>query len=208
MTVEIPGVVVKSVVHGDRRMPAQVVQCGYCGAEAPVLKTGKSLRPPELVRQVAVNNGWQWAKSGKHACPKCLKKFKAKKMAASNSNAPREMQPSDKRAIFREVDANYDDVNQRYLGAATDQEIAKKIGVPRKWVETVREADFGPSGVNEEMHKVASVLGELTSRTREATNLAMEAAAVAEKLQIECETLRKRLDAIDSAVGPRPVRSA
>lgn len=203
MTVSIEGVEVRSVAYGDTKKRAQVVCCGYCKSTEEIFPKG-NLLPPEAVKGMAVNKGWKWVKTGKHVCPKCIKKFKAVSMSKTKSDdAPREMQPADKRNIFREIDANYDEKNQRYLDNATDQEISKKLGVPRKWVSDIREADFGPSGRNEEMERVASAIGLMAHQAKMAADEALTAAEKAEKVKIECETLRKRLEALEGAVGPQ-----
>lgn len=202
MVVSIAGVRTDNIEYGGTRKFAQFVQCGYCDEEERFIPKGAAF-PPEALKKMCIQKGWKWVGSGKHACPKCLGKFKA--IAMKKDNAPREMTPADKRNIFREIDANYDDKNSRYIGDATDNEIAKKLGVPRKWVENVRDSDFGPSGRNEEMDKVSSAIGMLASDATRAADQAMEAAAAAEKVKLEAETLKKRLDALEASVGPRAV---
>ena len=182
----------------------QVVCCKYCPNKLPI-SNGHGFKSPTVLQRLATREGWRWSSNGKHACPKCITKFKVKSMKKSDNTAPREMNREDKRNIFREIDANYDGKNQRYINDATDQEIAKKLGVPRKWVSDVRDSDFGPCGRNEEMERVASLLGKLSHDANEAANKALAAAEQAEKVKLECETLRKRLDAVEASVGPRRV---
>lgn len=201
-TESTPGVELQSKGGRGRE---QVVCCKYCPNKLPI-SNGHGFKSPAVLQRLATREGWKWSSNGKHACPKCISKFKVKSsMKKSENTAPREMLREDKRNIFREIDANYDGTNQRYIDDATDQEIAKKLGVPRKWVSDVREADFGPVGRNEEMERVASLLGKLAHDAKQSADKALIAAEQAEKAKLECETLRKRLEAVEASVGPRRV---
>lgn len=201
---EIPGVEPKRIQRGDSVSTAQVVKCNYCKATETIIKT-REFKPATALQKMVTNKGWRWSKSGKHCCPKCIAKFKAIKMVKKDETAPREMTPADKRKIFREIDENYDEANSRYIGEATDQAIAKKLAVPSKWVSTVRDENFGPSGRNEEMERVGSALGRLAHESKAAADKALVAAEAAEKVKLECEDLRKRLEKLEASFGPRRV---
>lgn len=197
--ISIAGVSVQQ--HNGR--PTQFVQCNYCDQEEAIPRRN-GLLPPEAVSKIAGQKGWKFVRTGKHVCPKCLGKFKEIKMN-KKEDAPREMTPADKRKIFRAIDENYDERGQRYIDTCTDQVIAKELSVPRKWVSDVREQDFGPSGSNDEMQKVSSAIGRLAGDAKAAADAAMEAATVAEKVKLECEELKARLEALEASVGPRRV---
>lgn len=115
----------------------------------------------------------------------------------------REMSREDRRNVWRAIDENYDDVNQRYVGKATDASIALGLSVPRAWVTTIREADFGPAGSNEEMADVAKSLSDLSKSLEETMELALNVAAKAETLTKNAASLRKRVEDIEKSVGPR-----
>lgn len=113
---------------------------------------------------------------------------------------PRTMTPADRRRIFREIDENYDDANGRYLGDASDAEIANKLSVPRKWVEDIRSENFGPSGQNEEMGKLAIAIERMRVDYSALVADAMKVAEAAEAKGKELDALKSRLQAVERAV--------
>lgn len=115
---------------------------------------------------------------------------------------PREMQPADKRKIFRAIDDNYDERGLRYVGDSTDETIAKSLDMPRAWVSKVRQESFGPSGANEDMDKLMAALGRLQADARKASSDALLAAEKAEAVSVQCEEMKEKLQKIVDAVGP------
>lgn len=93
---------------------------------------------------------------------------------------PREMSRDEKRRIFREIDDNWDEPNGRYLGAASDREIAQKLAVPRAWVEAARVEMFGESGRNEAFDKV---LADVKAKAKEADKAAADALELAQRYE-------------------------
>lgn len=194
---QIKGVEVRQERHDGAVGIAQFVKCHECDSELRVSPTGSgSVLPENFIRKKAIQSGWVWKKNGRHECPNCLKGDDM------DTDAPREMSAADRRKIFREIDEGYDEVNSRYCDNITDNVIAKKLGVPRKWVSDIRDENFGPSGENVEMDRLASNLGKVQADLTDAINKCMVTAAEAEKKLGEVEGLRKQLDQIRTAVGP------
>ncbi|OAS26334.1 hypothetical protein [Methylobacterium platani] len=73
----------------------------------------------------------------------------------------REMSRDDRRVIFAKLDDVYVDEKTGYSAGWTDDKVATDLGVPRAWVATIRDENFGP-GVNEELTKILGEVGELT----------------------------------------------
>lgn len=180
---------------GMTRM-TQVMACS-CGAAEIFRPSGKPF-PEEALFKMARAKGWAPCKKGRHLCPKCQTK-------ETPVTAPREMQPSDSRRIFRRLDEVYDEANSRYVDGHTDHTIAKELVVPRKWVEEVRDRDFGPSGANDEMERVASTIGRLHHEYSELAKKALSLAEEAEAKGSQLEKLKGDLLGIKEAVGPRRV---
>lgn len=118
---------------------------------------------------------------------------------------PREMTQAERRAIFREIDGSYDEKHGRYVDSMTDQAIATKLAIPRKWVADVREENFGPSGENDEIERVASLLGRVDAELREAIDKCLDAAGAAEKLKVEVADAKNRVEQLRRAFGPHRV---
>lgn len=119
---------------------------------------------------------------------------------------PREMEPADRRRIFRELEEVYDETNGRYRSGWTDKTLADKISVPRAWVEKVRDENFGPSGHNLEMEQLETAIAKAISDCRNLIETMLAGAAEAEKRINALEGLRDDLDRIRRAVGPKAAK--
>lgn len=199
------GIVTGSIERAGKRMRGHTATCSDCGASETIPDTKFKGLPPDAVAGMFAKKGWEISRRGDHQCPSCSKKPRKITKEAPVADAPREMTPADKRAIFREIDGHYDERLLRYIGGETDQTIAKRLGFPRAWVADVREAEFGPAGVNEDMDKLKAAIGQGIAQARDAANAALKAAAVAEEAEKTLVDYRKRLDDIERAVGPRRV---
>lgn len=197
---QIKGVDVRKEAVDGKPCVAQYMICSGCQEELR-FGTGPSgtVFPEQYLNKKARQAGWLPKKNGRHTCPDCQE---SKKMT---DTAPREITTPERRKIFREVDECYDEKNNRYVDNFTDNSIAIKLGVPRKWVEDIRAENFGPSGENTDMERVASALGRMNAQLTDAINECMEAASKAEGLKNEIEETQALLDSIKKAVGPRAV---
>lgn len=108
----------------------------------------------------------------------------------------RQMSPSDRRRVFREVDDAWDEARGRYLGSNTDHAIATKLDVPRAWVEQIRRESFGDSGKNEDFDKLIGNLqnlkGEAERSGAQALDLAQKYETLAQKVHAALDQLRAK----------------
>lgn len=184
----------------------QTAHCSECSSICDFRNNKGRAYPPSVLLKMLGRKGWRVDKNrGRHVCPDCVERGKNEMIEAAKK--PREMQPADRRRIFRELEGVYDEAKCRYVDDWTDHTLAEKLAVPRKWVETIREENFGPAGENLEMERVATLIGRLEAESRAAIEKCMAAAAEAESVAGELAGCRKRLDAIKAAVGPRGAAS-
>ena len=93
----------------------------------------------------------------------------------------------EKRIIFSKLEEVYLDEKVGYSGDWTDQKMATSLGVPRKWIEDIRESNFGPAANNEEQRRL----------TDEATNIRAELEVFASKCRDEVKGFNERLAVIE-----------
>lgn len=88
----------------------------------------------------------------------------------------REMSREDKRIIFAKIHEVYGD--NSYLENWTDAKVSADLGVPRAWVKTVRESDFGDEGSNEEIKEALvearNLLGQVNALGPKAESILVE----------------------------------
>ena len=74
---------------------------------------------------------------------------------------PRVMQRDDRRIIFEKLNAVYLDEKRGYDNDWSDHKVAIDLGVPRSWVEQVRDEMFGPINTNGDIEEFMKGLAEL-----------------------------------------------
>ena len=137
--------------------------------------------------------GWALVKNRLY-CPECETKRKiAEEPEMSVKTEPVVMpirQPSieQRRQIVEMLVIAYDGKAQRYKGHDTDKTVAEALGnnVMPGWVAEIREQNFGPACGNEEIEAIRAEIVALEKQT-------------AEKMA----AIKKRIDAVCVAVGPR-----
>lgn len=197
---KIQGVEITTAEVAGMKQFVQRMLCATCPSHLDFRNSGGRHYPEEAIFQMARHKGWEPDRKGKHKCPNCLEE----KMIKIDTT-PREMTQAERRKIFREIDNCYDEKRGRYVDSETDQGIAARLAVPRKWVSDVREENFGPSGENDELERVAALLGRIDAELRQAVDDCLAAAANAESLKTQVDDARKRLDTLRSAFGPHRV---
>lgn len=114
-------------------------------------------------------------------------------MAVKTENVTQLRQPTieQRRQIVEMLVITYDGAAQRYKGTDTDKTISDALGngVMPGWVAEIREQNFGPAGGNEELDAIRA-----------------ELAAIEKKQAAEIAALKKRIDAVCAAVGPKAAR--
>lgn len=196
------GVTLEPVRHEGRVRTAYVLHCAKCGAVDRVFQAGRTDNlPAEALTTLFSRKGWRVHSRGKHVCAACIAKEEV------DVAKPREMGVKDRLQIIKILVGVYDEVNGRYCDGSTDHTVAHGLGMPRAWVETVREENFGPSGKNVEMDRISSELGALAAAAKKLVDDGMALAAEGERLGAAVEAERKRVDFVVMTVGPRAARA-
>ena len=147
-----------------------------CGVSHAISVSKNSGLPPEVVEKKFRQAGWVvGANENRDACPGCANKPKkelpALKIVASSepisAPPPREMGRDDRRIIFEKLNEVYLDEKRGYDTGWSDHRVATDLGVPRKWVETLRVEMFGDNGGNEETNAFVTAVQELLTDARQ-----------------------------------------
>ncbi len=188
----------------ERRYPpdsqAMILTCGKCGSEWACRYKNKRL-PVDAILNKARQAGWDARTNGKHTCKECQMDVKS-----PSETGPREMQPQDRRRVFRAVEEVYDEPNSRYRGGNTDHTVALSLNVPRAWVEMIREENFGPSGHNLQMEQIETEIRRAIADMKAVADALLAGAAQAERKIGELNGLAEKVQAIRETVGPRAKR--
>lgn len=140
--------------------------CAECGT---VEFTGRSSNggnhlPPDAISKFFRNKGWRIGSTHrKDLCPACAmpvrrtvtkertmphdtKVIEIKpKVTGVSELPPREMTREDRRIIFAQLEEVYVDEATGYTTDWNDERVSKHLNCPRKWIETIREENFGPA---------------------------------------------------------------
>lgn len=151
----------------DRRFPvkggAQTITCAKCGATDEAARSGGvagGRLPPDAVAGIFRRRGWNiGAVPRKDRCPACNPTAPKEKPAmppeptpapapasppTPRAEPPRKMEREDRRIIFAKLEEVYIDENRGYSPGWNDERLSKEMGVPRAWVEAIRDENFGP----------------------------------------------------------------
>ncbi|WYK05465.1 hypothetical protein DWF04_006040 [Cereibacter sphaeroides f. sp. denitrificans] len=193
-----------AIPRSARGVPQVTAKCDDCGAEQTITcdyerRPGNRWIPNEgqAHRKLAAH-GWTRVR-GRLRCPTC----KLDRKTINPEETPMTTKPAtiegkslaalaplrqptreQKREIIAMLDMAYDTAGARYRGTDTDKTIAETIGpnIMPGWVAEIREDLYGPAGENDEMRAIRAEI-EATQKT--------------------LDSLRKRLDAVCAAVGPK-----
>jgi len=134
--------------------------CSKCGKSHQIGASDNGLpMTRDFIEKKLRAGGWQIGKSPDHdVCPDCVMKARKEKRERQQMSvnvvqikpeAPPEPSREDRRIIIAELESVYVDEKTGYSALWSDQKVAEKLGVPRKWVSDVREDLFGPEGSSE-----------------------------------------------------------
>ncbi|KQP61074.1 hypothetical protein [Methylobacterium sp. Leaf108] len=112
--------------------------------------------------------------------------------AAPAAEKPREMTRDERRLIWAKLEEVYIDERAGYSAGWSDARVSEDLGIPRAWVSTIRDENFGP-GVSEDVEKAMAEAKVLTAEAAEFRK-AMEA------LTARGAEILKRADAVDRTV--------
>lgn len=184
------------VPYGGSFRPVARAVCRNCGAvDEMSLRAKSSLMPLTLVAKKFAEKGWTVGSNKDwHLCPSCSLKKPPKLALVKTENAMKEdiarpMTREEKRIVYSKLNEVYADEKQGYTEGWSDYRVATDLGVPRVWVEQVREEMFGPVAVNPEIDRFLKLEEELKSLRNDVTTLS----ALKGQL-ISVETGLKRVD--------------
>ena len=178
------------------------ITCSVCSVEEQAgraSRQGKNL-PPEAVAKFLRNKGWTVGSTPrKDLCPACTasaRKTTTKerpmphdtkvveikpKLNGVSELPPREMTREDRRIVFAKIEEVYLDETTGYIKDWNDERVAKDLNCPRKWVETIRDENFGPAhaALNPQ---VIALLDEIDGAVNMVTNIVADTAAFNQKV--------------------------
>lgn len=157
------------------------VSCCRCGAleSIKITRSGVLLAPPYIIKRFT-ELGWSIGRNQKqNVCGKCQFARKPSQPALTivqdtkheddmgkvepliKPDAPRAMGREDRRIVFEKLNEVYLDEKRGYDSGWSDQKVATDLGVPRSWVENVREEMFGSVSSNPEMEEFMRAVADL-----------------------------------------------
>ncbi len=108
--------------------------------------------------------------------------------------------PDEKRRIFREIDAAWDEGQRRYSEGFSDRKVAQALGLARVLVSAVRESDFGGPDSDE---RIPALISAANRKIEEGQRLyevfmkqsqqAMDAAEAVQRYMKDVEGIRDQL---------------
>lgn len=168
--------------YGSKFRKVARIWCCKCGVSHAVnLATPGGFLPPHAITKKLEQIGWVvGANADCDLCPHHANSLKEKKAPmlkvveqlkpSPSETAPREMTRDDRRIIISKLDAVYLDSKRGYDSGWSDQKVSSDLGVPRKWVETIRVENFGDMGGNEEMAEFYEQAKKLITDARKLLN--------------------------------------
>ncbi|RRY08852.1 hypothetical protein [Brucella anthropi] len=133
-------------------------------------------------------------------------------VSVNGAEPPSQPTFEEKRIIFAKLEEVYLDHRTGYSSDWSDQRVADDLGVPRKWVEVMRDANFGPERSDEaiktalaEAIKLRDEIAELLKSSREEAALMRARADLLEKKTkplVACHgDIVRQIEALESAVS-------
>lgn len=158
--VEMTSLPFTQAANPSGRGPTWAIVCGECGTMRTIPGSNElgHATARDLLPQKATRLGWAVGKrEADHRCPACINraaqarrrtlrviKEESAMGTAVAAEPPRQMQREDRRIIISKLDEVYIDESVGYSGDWSDERVAEDLGVPRAWVSTIREENFGP----------------------------------------------------------------
>ncbi len=192
---------------GAPRMAGYGITCAKCGKQDKVSSQRAHL-PAEAVSRMFTGRGWNVSSRNPrhHLCPDCnspshkskvipMAIVKAAPLAKNVAEAPAEMTREDRRIIFAKLNEVYVDEKVGYSDSWSDQRVANDLNIPRGWVTSIREENFGPDGASEEVRGILAQAKTLANEAR----VHIESV---ERIRQSVEDLAKRIAVVETAKGP------
>jgi hypothetical protein len=226
---------------GEGRCIGYEFTCRKCGDTEFLKQNGHTRRPPpEAIERWAANKGWSLGHNpNQDVCPECMKPKRrprltvvrpdpiiavvAKEGAQMNKQlnpslvdtTERQMSREDRRLIFSKLEEVYLDETRGYASGWGDQKVADHFGVPRAWIVTMRDENFGPARGNEDLAALMPALESARKATAEARELVIDsqqkaakavrkadaASSALGKIEVELSRLERRINEVKQAVS-------
>ena len=192
------------------------ITCCKCGGTEDMVQTGAKRMPPVAAEQRFRNHGWSVGSSvSQDVCPSCAAKPRAVKSLADLklivnepkeapvhvAETPAEPTREERRIIFAKLQDVYLDEVQGYDAGWTDHRVAGDLGVPRAWVASIRDENFGPAKDNPEIREFLAKLDQVTVECGEVRKKAELAIAAAEALSIRMKELERLAKSVRAQVA-------
>lgn len=170
----------RSVRRAGPHSPAQsgaVITCSACREEDFVIQTSRSGLPPDVIARKFSQAGWAVGKKpSDDLCPACIAKRvdsrkerqmdKPQNKPALVAVPPRQMSRDDRRVIFAKLDDVYLSEKDGYAPGWSDEKVASDLGIPRAWVETIRDENFGALKDNAETRQLLAEVEGVVSQVK------------------------------------------
>lgn len=212
-----------SVPRGEKHCSAYVLTCRKCANKEHVFLGRHGGLPTQIVVRKFRKLGWQVGHNRSNdLCPahaekprehqpnpkvQLIKNFGEMKMVqhaprdVTANEAPNVMGREDKRLIFAKLHEVYLDESKGYSEGWTDKRVAEDLGVPRAWVEQVRNEVFGPLKENDEIRMLRDEITKAIEKMRtQSTALLTAAEQEAKRLNSSAERLERRMGEIEKAL--------
>lgn len=144
----------RRVPHPGGRGSIYTVTCSTCGVtESMGQQDLGETKVQQLLTKKARTRGWDIGRKG-NTCPGCISRHSEERRRSTHlklvkepvvpAEQPRQMERADRRLIISKLEEVYIDEGVGYASGWDDERIATDLGVPRAWVSTLREENFGP----------------------------------------------------------------
>lgn len=194
------------------------ITCGKCGASETFNQTGASRKPPIAAEQTFRRKGWGIGASARaDRCPACWGRKDEKpakympfyekhpvneEQVVTKAETPAEPTREERRIIFAKLQDVYLDEKKGYDSGWTDYRVSEDLGVPRAWVASIRDENFGPAKDNAELRDFLTRVSAVEAEVEKFTKLFNQAKGVADVMKVQLGDLQRLAKSVRSQVAP------
>lgn len=197
-------------IRGGKPATGNIIRCGKC--ETTETHWPKPGLNPIVSKKYFLRQGWSVGKGPRaDRCPDCLKNigqsgvFADKLPAAikkkeetehmlTKPKEPRKLGRDERRLIFAKLEDVYVDEKTGYELGWTDQKLADDLGVPRAWVTTIRDENFGALATNVESSKDMEKLDQVMVGVDAGIAFVKKELVALEKYKSTVRAIKERLE--------------
>lgn len=171
------------VIASDPDGQRAIVLCDGCG-HADEWRINSRLPPPDIIHKHFTRKGWRLGR--KVSCAECQKR---REIPVTKSPSPQKTEPTNaarkaKQLVFLALMDYYDEARKAYKAGHSARTIAETASVSEEFVKKVREADFGPLAVPDDVQALRNELRAVHQRIEE---LSAEKLAIHAKFDRLCQ---------------------